>query len=152
MAWDDYARTRLAASKSCPTEMAVWIRDRDRMLAELPFHIEVASSNTTNASFTAVANFRIYVTTPLPGNYTLHLHPRINGNGEIRLVDNSTGTAGSAVAFNVVSLQELGSTVQLDIASGWAVGQRQIDIELKATSGTVTVENADRMTGKYEAT
>ncbi len=55
MAWDDHARTDLAADKALRTGRAEWLADRNRMLGEKP--LQHYNADTTTNSVTGVTLF-----------------------------------------------------------------------------------------------
>lgn len=146
MAWDDFAQSRYGAGKNITQAMARILRDHDEAMIGLPFETDV-SGNTTNASYTTVGSISVAVPAAAYGFWTLNVQPLVDGQGDIRLQDDTETANGTGVAFNVSST-DLPSAVSLAILSTWTApvnGARTINIQMQATTGTVSFDLGDRL-------
>jgi hypothetical protein len=61
MAWDDNARTRLAADKSLTTSVATWLVERDDLLHTWPIPVAFTEQTTSSTSYASLVTFDIRV-------------------------------------------------------------------------------------------
>lgn len=150
MAWNSYARTDLAADDSAPTGIGDWLIERDNLLHEMPFAVEVSEQTETATSLTEQTTFYLWVPAFATTGY-LYFRPEVK-------VDNALGTLSwritnktdSANGNTVTGIQDT-SYVDSDASKVLCTSHTQVcqfGIELMIDNGAYTayLKNTDRAT------
>jgi hypothetical protein len=132
MAWDDNARTRLAADKSLTTSLATWLVERDDILMGVPLQVEFAEATTSSTTYASVVTFDLRV--PDFADQTA-----LKAIIEVKVATGPTGPSASGDFRLYDADNSVDGTEVTGITDTSYVNSSEASVTLTATSANTTV-------------